>query len=147
MDFGGWVFTFDPGEDLAEVSDFYATGLHAYRLYLPNRFHSWVVAVKAAREHRVMPVGEHAPLFSTFEVTLQPLHLQRAFETPPTGPYMESTTTMCHWCALGKAYPELLPVEHLNTVHSSFHAMTWVLEGHVSVGPPCNTDLTRRLQK
>jgi hypothetical protein len=49
--------------------------------YLPSCLHSRIVAVKAAREHRVVPVGEHALLLSPSEIILQPPHLRRPFET------------------------------------------------------------------
>src|SRR5919107_1551361 len=50
--------------------------------YLPGRLHPRIVAVKAAGEHRVVPVGEHTLLLSPFEVLLQPPHLRRALEAP-----------------------------------------------------------------
>src|ERR671920_982519 len=49
---------------------------------LPSSLHPRVVAVKAAGEHRMVPIGEHALLLSPGEVLLQPLHLRRAFEAP-----------------------------------------------------------------
>jgi hypothetical protein len=51
--------------------------------YLPRRLHSRIVAVKAAREHRVVPVGKHALLLSPSEILLQPLHLRRSSEASP----------------------------------------------------------------
>jgi hypothetical protein len=49
MDFGGWVFTFDLGEDLAEVSDFYE-GLDEVggSLFFPIALLQWIMAQTAS---------------------------------------------------------------------------------------------------